>query len=83
MIQGVRTIMKEESSPYFCQIQCQLAVTKRKWCDLVIYTHSGMFTQRVNFDAVFFFEENYLNLTALGKKSHFRTFIQRNMNDFI
>lgn len=51
IIQGVPSLVKKESSPYFCQIQCQLAVTKREWCDLVIYTHSGIFTHRVNFDA--------------------------------
>lgn len=70
MIQGVRTIMKEESSPYVCQIQCQLAVTKRKWCDLVIYTHSGMFTQRVNFDAVFFFLTKLLKSYSIREKNH-------------
>lgn len=70
MIQGVRTIMKEESSPYFCQIQCQLAVTKSKWCDLVLYTHSGMFTQRVNFDAVFFFGRKLLKSYSIRKKLH-------------
>lgn len=51
--QGVPSLKTNESSPYFCQIQCQLAVTKRKWCDLIIYTHVDIFIHRVNFDAKF------------------------------
>lgn len=51
IIQSVLSLVKKESSPYFCQTHRQLAVTKREWCDLVIYTHSGIFTHRVNFDA--------------------------------
>ena len=51
VVEGVPHLKQNESSAYFCQIQCQLAVTKRDWCDLVVYTHSGIFTQRIAFDA--------------------------------
>lgn len=51
IIQGVPSLVKKESSPYLCQIQCQLAVPKREWCDLVVYTHSVFFTHKANFDA--------------------------------
>ena len=50
-VQGVPKLIKSEKSPYFCQIQCQLAVTMRKYCDLIIFTYSGIFVQRVDFDA--------------------------------
>lgn len=40
IIQGVPSLVKKEYSPYFCQIQCQLSVIKKEWCDLVIYKHS-------------------------------------------
>lgn len=43
IIQGVPSLVKNESFPYFCQTHRQLAVTKRELCDLIIYTHSGLF----------------------------------------
>ena len=46
----------DTSSSYSCQIQCQLGVTQRKWCDLVIYTHVDIFVTRIDFDSVFWSE---------------------------
>ena len=38
---------------YFCQIQGQMAITERAWCDFVVYTEKGVSVQRIPFDAAF------------------------------
>jgi hypothetical protein len=49
-IDGQTHISKAHS--YYTQVQCQLAVTKREWCDFCIYTKNGHFLDRVYFDNV-------------------------------
>lgn len=44
---------RNDTSPYYCQIQCQLAVTKRKWCDFVLFTFKGVHHERIPFDEQF------------------------------
>ena len=39
---------------YFCQIQGQMAITGRKWCDLCVYTCNGTHVQRVQYDDSYF-----------------------------
>ena len=46
---GAPHLKENISSPYYCQIQCQLALAKRQWCDLVIYTHVDIYIHRVLF----------------------------------
>ena len=29
---------------------CQLALSNREWCDLTLFTHKGIYTQRIVFD---------------------------------
>ena len=53
---GQVKLKTDKSSPYYCQIQCQLGVTQRKWCDLVIYTHVDIFVTRIDFNNVFWSE---------------------------
>ena len=43
-------LKKSLSSPYYCQIMCQLALSNREWCDLTLFTHKGIYTQRIVFD---------------------------------
>ena len=38
---------------YYCQIQGQMAVTKRSWCDFVVYTTRGIAVERLYFDPGF------------------------------
>ena len=35
---------------YFAQVQGQLAVDERKWCDFVIFTNKGISIERIKFD---------------------------------
>ena len=40
-------------SPYYGQVQGQMAVTGRAWCDFFLYTCNGNFSQRIVFDEEF------------------------------
>ena len=50
--------------PYYSQIQGQLAITDRKWCDLVVYTKKGIFIERIENDTDFWENELLSKLTA-------------------
>ena len=43
----------KRSHNYFCQVQGQMAITERMWCDFVIYTEKGMSIERIQFDLDF------------------------------
>ena len=67
MVDGKETL--KENHAYFAQVQGQMAVTKRKYCDFFVYTHAGHFLQRIHFDEHYwgkilqhleFFCNNYL-----------------------
>ncbi|XP_062568705.1 uncharacterized protein LOC134230856 [Saccostrea cucullata] len=47
---GFPVLRKNSNSPYYCQMMCQMAVTKRTYCDFILYTHSGIFSERVFFN---------------------------------
>ena len=35
---------------YFAQVQGQMAIGQRPWCDLVVYTTKGLIIERIMFD---------------------------------
>ena len=41
--------LKEKHS-YFVQVQGQMAIGERPWCDFVIYTQKGINVQRISFN---------------------------------
>ena len=43
--------MLKRDHPYFAQIQGQMAVGERPWCNFVIYTTQGLSVHRVLFDS--------------------------------
>lgn len=43
----------KQSHPYFYQIQGQLAITGRKWCNFIIYTTVGISVERIMYDPKF------------------------------
>ncbi len=47
------TIELKESHSYYCQVQGQMEVGKRQWCDFVIYTQKGISVQRITFNERF------------------------------
>lgn len=58
-------IMLKRTHPYFAQVQGQMVIGNRPWCDFVIYTTKGVDVHRVQFD------EDYWNLTLLTKLTTF------------
>ena len=38
---------------YFCQVQGQMALTEREWCDFIVYTDKGISVERIKFDTNF------------------------------
>ena len=50
---GKKILNLKQSHTYFCQVQGQMAITKRKWCDFVIFTNKGISVQTIEFDPTF------------------------------
>ncbi len=42
---------------YYSQVQGQMGVTKRKWCDFIVYTEKGLSVERIKFDSDFWEKE--------------------------
>lgn len=58
---GIPTLRREHI--YYAQIQGQMGVTKRKWCDFVIYTEKGINIERIKFDCDFWEKDLVPKLT--------------------
>ena len=43
----------EKQHPYYCQIQGQMAIGARPWCDFILYTPRGVSVERVCYDQKF------------------------------
>ena len=60
----------KRSHKYFDQVQGQLAITKRKWCDFFVFTRHGHFLERIYPDTIYWsslalnLEYFYLNYMA-------------------
>ena len=54
--------MLKRSHPYYCQVQGQLAIGNRPWCDFIVYTQKGLSIDRVNFDREFWSNKLYPKL---------------------
>ena len=50
---GHTSVVLKRSHPYYCQVQGQLTVGNRLWCDFVVYTQKGLSIDCVNFDCEF------------------------------
>ena len=48
---GTKQVALKREHPYFAQVQGQMAVGERPWCDFVIYTSQGLSVHRVLFDS--------------------------------
>lgn len=47
---GEKHLKLKHKHAYYSQIQGQMAITSRKWCDFVIFTTKGLSVERINFD---------------------------------
>ena len=52
-IAGVPKVRLRTSHNYYCQVQGQLGVGARPWCDFVVYTNKGLSIERILFDCEF------------------------------
>ena len=43
------TVILRHSHKYFCQVQGQMAICNRPWCDFVVYTSKGISCERIKF----------------------------------
>ena len=43
----------KRSHPYYSQVQGQMAITERHWCDFIVYTKKGIHVERIDFDPEF------------------------------
>ena len=48
---GSKEVVLKRGHLYFAQVQGQMAVGERPWCDFVVYTTQGLSIQRVLFDS--------------------------------
>ena len=47
----------KESHQYYAQVQGQMAIEERPWCDFVIYTEKGFDVQRIPYDQDFWLDK--------------------------
>ena len=45
------TVTLKQKHDYYFQIQGQMAIYRRKWCDFVVYTPADISVQRIKFDS--------------------------------
>ena len=50
---GTETVHLRHNHPYYAQVQGQLAITGRKWCDFVLYTSKGLVIETIHFNEQF------------------------------
>ena len=54
---GQRYMKLNNSHAYYAQLQGQLAITGRQFCDFVVYTTKDLFIQRINLNEQFWVNE--------------------------
>lgn len=52
-IDGTQSLEMRQNHQYYAQVQGQMAIGGRNWCDFVIYTNKGISVERVMFDSKF------------------------------
>ena len=62
---GKTSLQLKQSHPYFCQVQGQMAIAERMWCDFVVYTEKKISIEQVEFD------KNFWNNDLLPKLKTF------------
>jgi len=59
----------KEVHPYYAQVQGQMGVCNRKYCDFFIYTNGGYFLQRIPFD------DSYWNKLEINLEYFFKNYL--------
>jgi hypothetical protein len=50
-VDGSRAV--KSSRKYYTQMQMQMALSKRQWCDFLVFSDSCQHLERIKFDAIF------------------------------
>ena len=50
---GKQNLQLKRTHPYYSQVQGQMAITERSWCDFIIYTEKNISIERIPFDEAF------------------------------
>ena len=61
---GTNTVELKRTHAYYCQVQGQLAITERKWCDFVVFTKKEISVERIQYDSDFWENELLPKLTS-------------------
>ena len=75
-LDGSDKLSLKKDHPYYDQVQMQLAITTRSWCDFIFYTLKGMAIDRVKFDP-----EHWDVLKNKIKTFYFRYLLNAYVND--
>ncbi len=46
-------LILKRSHTYYCQVQGQMGIGERLWCDFIVYTKKGIHVERIDFDESF------------------------------
>ena len=57
-------IRLKETHQYYAQVQGQMGIGGRPWCDFVVYTKKGLSVQRIAFDQKFWQDKLLPKLTS-------------------
>ena len=57
------SVQLKKTHDYYSQVQGQLAITEREWCDFVVHTTKGLSIQRVQYDEDFWLHKLLPKLT--------------------
>ena len=60
---GEKLLLKQNHN-YYCQLQGQMGITGRLWCDFIVYTTQGLSVERIDFDRRFWEDELLPKLTS-------------------
>ena len=58
------SIMLKKTQRYYCQVQGQMGIEERSWCDFVLYTKRGIHVHKICFDGAFWNQELLPKLTS-------------------
>ena len=52
-LDSTRKLKLKETHQYFAQVQGQMAIGERTWCDFMVYTQKGLSIERIRFNKIF------------------------------
>ena len=63
-VNGAKLLKLKKKHNYYCQVEGQMAITQRTWCDFVVYTEKGLSVECIYYDSDFWSNELLPKLVA-------------------